>query len=310
MTGNAARAPRLGPPTPAGPKATEPGYASVCEAFGGFRHLNGFPDRWGARFAAEPLQQSVRAGLSTARGPPSPGRLTADSRVKPSVMPGLHGPERAVACCLSASDPPRAPAPAPRPPVRPNISLGDTLAGLHAAFGAVMALLHRSRWAARARAVWGVARRARRIPAKGRVRRRGADKAPHSRRCTAAAPLRTVGPAPDPARGPPRPQRVPLPGPRAAAGRGARWWTPPYQRASSTCWRPAWQRRRWRGRTGRLAAAPFRVGGCGGSASWASEIGRHLLESMHRRSPIRPHTPKRTRTHTNRARAHTQMRAP
>ena len=30
-----------------------------------------------------------------------------------------------------------------RPPVRPNISLGDTLAGLHAAFGAVMALLHR-----------------------------------------------------------------------------------------------------------------------------------------------------------------------
>ena len=27
-----------------------------------------------------------------------------------------------------------------RPPVRPNISLGDSLAGLHAAFGAVMAL--------------------------------------------------------------------------------------------------------------------------------------------------------------------------
>lgn len=32
-----------------------------------------------------------------------------------------------------------------RPPVRPNISLGDTLAGLHAAFGVVMALLHRQR---------------------------------------------------------------------------------------------------------------------------------------------------------------------
>lgn len=32
-----------------------------------------------------------------------------------------------------------------RPPVRPNISLGDSLAGLHAAFGAVMALLHRTR---------------------------------------------------------------------------------------------------------------------------------------------------------------------
>lgn len=29
--------------------------------------------------------------------------------------------------------------------MRPNISLGDTLAGLHAAFGVVMALLHRQR---------------------------------------------------------------------------------------------------------------------------------------------------------------------
>jgi crotonobetainyl-CoA:carnitine CoA-transferase CaiB-like acyl-CoA transferase len=48
----------------------------VCEAFGGLRHLNGYPDR---------------------------------------------------------------------PPVRPNISLGDTLAGLHAAFGAVMALLQRQK---------------------------------------------------------------------------------------------------------------------------------------------------------------------
>lgn len=35
-----------------------------------------------------------------------------------------------------------------RPPVRPNISLGDSLAGLHAAFGTVMALLHRERWVA------------------------------------------------------------------------------------------------------------------------------------------------------------------
>ena len=32
---------------------------------------------------------------------------------------------------------------ADRPPVRPNISLGDTLAGLHAALGISMALLHR-----------------------------------------------------------------------------------------------------------------------------------------------------------------------
>ena len=63
---------------PLGPKASEPGYASVCEAFGGLRHINGYADR---------------------------------------------------------------------PPVRPNISLGDTLAGLHAAFGAVMALLHRQRCA-------------------------------------------------------------------------------------------------------------------------------------------------------------------
>lgn len=59
-----------------GPKASEPGYASVCEAYGGFRHLNGYTDR---------------------------------------------------------------------PPVRPNISLGDTLAGLHAAFGTVMALYHRQK---------------------------------------------------------------------------------------------------------------------------------------------------------------------
>ena len=32
-----------------------------------------------------------------------------------------------------------------RAPVRPNFSLGDSLTGLHAAFGAVMALLHRQR---------------------------------------------------------------------------------------------------------------------------------------------------------------------
>ncbi len=59
-----------------GPKAHLAGYASVCEAYGGIRHLNGYLDR---------------------------------------------------------------------PPVRPNISLGDSLTGLHAAFGAVMALLHRQR---------------------------------------------------------------------------------------------------------------------------------------------------------------------
>ena len=59
-----------------GPLATRPGYASVSEAFSGFRYVNGFPDR---------------------------------------------------------------------PPVRPNLSMGDSLAGLHAAFGTVLSLLHRAR---------------------------------------------------------------------------------------------------------------------------------------------------------------------
>ena len=59
-----------------GPLASKPGFASVCEAFGGFRYINGFEDR---------------------------------------------------------------------PPVRPNLSMGDTLAGLHAALGVVMALLARER---------------------------------------------------------------------------------------------------------------------------------------------------------------------
>lgn len=54
-----------------GPYASRAGFASVCEAVGGFRHLNGFADR---------------------------------------------------------------------PPVRPNLSLGDTLAGLHAVIGILLAL--------------------------------------------------------------------------------------------------------------------------------------------------------------------------
>jgi len=57
-----------------GPYASRPGYASACEAFGGFRHVTG--------------------------------------------MPG-------------------------QPPVRPNLSVGDTLAGLHAALGIVLALYQR-----------------------------------------------------------------------------------------------------------------------------------------------------------------------
>ncbi len=57
-----------------GPRAGHPGYASVCEAFGGLRHLTG--------------------------------------------MPG-------------------------EPSVRSNLSLGDTLAGLHTALGVLMALYHR-----------------------------------------------------------------------------------------------------------------------------------------------------------------------
>lgn len=57
-----------------GPFASKPGYASVCEAFSGFRYVNGFPDQ---------------------------------------------------------------------APVRPNLSIGDTIAGLHAALGTALALLAR-----------------------------------------------------------------------------------------------------------------------------------------------------------------------
>ncbi|MBA3980595.1 MAG: carnitine dehydratase [Alcanivorax sp.] len=59
-----------------GPWAHKPGYASVCEGVGGFRHVNGFPG----------------------------GR-----------------------------------------PVRPNLSMGDTLAGIHAALGILLALFERER---------------------------------------------------------------------------------------------------------------------------------------------------------------------
>jgi crotonobetainyl-CoA:carnitine CoA-transferase CaiB-like acyl-CoA transferase len=59
-----------------GPYASRPGFASVCEAIGGLRHINGFPDR---------------------------------------------------------------------PPVRPNLSLGDTLAGLHAVIGILLALVAQGR---------------------------------------------------------------------------------------------------------------------------------------------------------------------
>src|SRR5205823_13106768 len=59
-----------------GPYASRPGFASVCEGIGGFRHINGFP---GA------------------------------------------------------------------PPVRPNLSLGDTLAGLHAVLGILLAYIQRNR---------------------------------------------------------------------------------------------------------------------------------------------------------------------
>ena len=59
-----------------GPLAGKPGFASVCEGFGGFRHINGVPGQ---------------------------------------------------------------------PPVRPNLSLGDTLAALHAVIGVLLALVHRGR---------------------------------------------------------------------------------------------------------------------------------------------------------------------
>ncbi|MFO7553102.1 MAG: CaiB/BaiF CoA-transferase family protein [Haliea sp.] len=57
-----------------GPLAARPGYASVAEAFSGFRHVNGFPGE---------------------------------------------------------------------APVRPNLSMGDTLAGIHAALGILLSLVHR-----------------------------------------------------------------------------------------------------------------------------------------------------------------------
>jgi crotonobetainyl-CoA:carnitine CoA-transferase CaiB-like acyl-CoA transferase len=59
-----------------GPYASKPGFASVCEAIGGLRHVNGFADR---------------------------------------------------------------------PPVRPNLSLGDSLAGMHAVIGVLLALLARNK---------------------------------------------------------------------------------------------------------------------------------------------------------------------
>lgn len=58
-----------------GPRAAQPGYASACEAYGGFRYINGFSDR---------------------------------------------------------------------PPVRPNLSLGDTLASMHAVIGVLLALFGRT----------------------------------------------------------------------------------------------------------------------------------------------------------------------
>uniref|UniRef100_A0AAV1V3V2 Uncharacterized protein n=1 Tax=Peronospora matthiolae TaxID=2874970 RepID=A0AAV1V3V2_9STRA len=62
-----------------GPYSGRPGFASVCEAMGGFRYVNGFADR---------------------------------------------------------------------PPARPNLSIGDTIAGIHAALGTAIALLGRERGAA------------------------------------------------------------------------------------------------------------------------------------------------------------------
>lgn len=59
-----------------GPNAKKPGFASVCEAYSGFRHVNGFPGE---------------------------------------------------------------------APVRPNLSIGDTIAGIHAALGIALALLERQK---------------------------------------------------------------------------------------------------------------------------------------------------------------------
>ena len=67
-----------------GPLAARPGFASVCEGFGGFRHLNGFPGET---------------------------------------------------------------------PVRPNLSMGDTLAALHTVIGVLLALAERSKTGGRGQVV-------------------------------------------------------------------------------------------------------------------------------------------------------------
>jgi len=67
-----------------GPLAARPGFASVCEGFGGLRHLNGFPGE---------------------------------------------------------------------PPVRPNLSMGDTLAALHTVIGVLLALAERSKTGGRGQVV-------------------------------------------------------------------------------------------------------------------------------------------------------------
>lgn len=83
------------------------GYASVCEAFGGFRYVNG--------------QNDPQTGL------PSGGEHQCLSLVHVRPYHSLDS----VGFCTA--------------PVRPNISLGDSLAGLHAAFGTVLALLARGK---------------------------------------------------------------------------------------------------------------------------------------------------------------------
>jgi hypothetical protein len=140
-------------------------------------------------------------------------------------------------------------------PCRPNISLGDNLAGLHAAFGTVMALY---------RCVRGGAWPGLPLRAAPRCHDRSRDvtsQTPASSHAALCTPVHLCPAAPSrgatPARQAPRQLQAAV-----VLGWG-RWWTWPSVRPCSTCWRRA--SRRWRrpGRTGSPQGRPSQVRVCG-----------------------------------------------
>ena len=121
-----------------GPKAALPGYASVCEGFGGLRC------RCYSHPAPKDQQRPLIRGSATVRTEKSAKCSPSCCRVLRAVCVVINHDSdngKTVArhqwCTCSVRHLNGYP---DRPPVRPNISLGDSLAGLHAAFGAVMAL--------------------------------------------------------------------------------------------------------------------------------------------------------------------------